>query len=309
MQNTNASTGVELIAQERQRQIEQEGWSLEHDQEHDDDSLARAAAIYATPTERRRMVWRNSADPGMAPGRGDYSWREPEGWPWEREAYKPTPDDRIRELVKAGALIAAEIDRLRAQNAPEIDPERVHVGEQFLYDNGDISVYIRVLSEPGASGLQGYAWWGDNEDESSATVVLTRSSKLAIWRNGCGSQFTQHLEEPRLLRLLEARLLEGLIAALGWEPDERVSWGADTLANHWALTIGSPPAIVGHPFTRGRQGPGGCWIVENDHGWHRVTFGIVNGPCEGLALTDRVGALDAALASVCAAEEPEVAGA
>jgi len=26
--------------------------------------------------------------------------------------WKPTPDDRVRELVKAGALIAAEIDRL-----------------------------------------------------------------------------------------------------------------------------------------------------------------------------------------------------
>jgi hypothetical protein len=26
--------------------------------------------------------------------------------------WKPSPDDRFRELVKAGALIAAEIDRL-----------------------------------------------------------------------------------------------------------------------------------------------------------------------------------------------------
>ena len=33
-------------------------------------------------------------------------------WPWNVVWWKPTPDDRIRELAKAGALIAAEIDRL-----------------------------------------------------------------------------------------------------------------------------------------------------------------------------------------------------
>ncbi|MEM5768085.1 MAG: hypothetical protein AAGU23_06610 [Bacillota bacterium] len=31
----------------------------------------------------------------------------------KKEKRKPTPDDRIRELKKAGALIAAEIDRLQ----------------------------------------------------------------------------------------------------------------------------------------------------------------------------------------------------
>jgi hypothetical protein len=34
-------------------------------------------------------------------------------WPWDREWWKPTPNNRIRELAKAGALIAAEIDRLQ----------------------------------------------------------------------------------------------------------------------------------------------------------------------------------------------------
>lgn len=32
--------------------------------------------------------------------------------PWDNEWWKPSPDDRKRELVKAGALIAAAIDRL-----------------------------------------------------------------------------------------------------------------------------------------------------------------------------------------------------
>jgi gamma-glutamylcyclotransferase (GGCT)/AIG2-like uncharacterized protein YtfP len=33
-------------------------------------------------------------------------------WPWDESAFKPSPDNRIKELTKAGALIAAEIDRL-----------------------------------------------------------------------------------------------------------------------------------------------------------------------------------------------------
>jgi len=38
-------------------------------------------------------------------------------WPWGKEWWKPS--DRRRDLVKAGALIAAEIDRLdRAKSKP-----------------------------------------------------------------------------------------------------------------------------------------------------------------------------------------------
>ena len=91
-------TGLELIALERQRQINVEVWTPEHDAGHDDEAIAKAAAVYATPAADRRMT----------------SGQEPELWPWEPEWYKPTPDDRIRELAKAGALIAAEIDRLQA---------------------------------------------------------------------------------------------------------------------------------------------------------------------------------------------------
>lgn len=34
-------------------------------------------------------------------------------WPFELEALKFTPKDRIRQLVKAGALIVKEIERLQ----------------------------------------------------------------------------------------------------------------------------------------------------------------------------------------------------
>lgn len=34
-------------------------------------------------------------------------------WPWDDKYWKPTPEDRIKELSKAGALIAAQIDYLQ----------------------------------------------------------------------------------------------------------------------------------------------------------------------------------------------------
>lgn len=37
-------------------------------------------------------------------------------WPWREESFKPS-DDQIRNLTKAGALIAAEIDRLHAMRS------------------------------------------------------------------------------------------------------------------------------------------------------------------------------------------------
>ena len=100
-------TAIEMIAAERWRQIEGEGWTPKRDDNHTDEELAIAAATYAMPEKKRlyRGLWR--AGDGVMP----HDW--PFEWDW-----KPTPGDRIRELVKAGALIVAEIDRLmRAGNS------------------------------------------------------------------------------------------------------------------------------------------------------------------------------------------------
>ncbi len=111
-------TGVELIAVERKRQMDDEGWTAKHDDEHDDHSLALAAAAYAAPE--------------VLYSRGDYAESVSfyEAWPrswatgWDkRPRFRDThklmdagaqgKSVRIRALVKAGALIAAEIDRLQ----------------------------------------------------------------------------------------------------------------------------------------------------------------------------------------------------
>lgn len=104
---------VEMIAIERFRQINAEGWSPEHDDEHTDSELARAAACYAL--DERTMERRVDGD---ASNRTLVSGLVPVIWPWSIRWWKPCPDDRIRELVKAGALIVAEIERLQRKAAP-----------------------------------------------------------------------------------------------------------------------------------------------------------------------------------------------
>lgn len=105
--------GAELIAAERQRQVEAEGWSPEHDDDHTLGELAAAGACYALQTTR----WRDSTILGAPLVRSIL-------WPWHIEWWKPAeypdpPYDRdvhrdkdVKDLVRAGALIAAEIDRL-----------------------------------------------------------------------------------------------------------------------------------------------------------------------------------------------------
>ena len=78
------------VLTERQRQISVEGWTPEHDdKERLPDELALAAASYVCADEQ-------NAPPAI--------------WPWDWSWWKPS--DRRRNLVKSGALILAEIERL-----------------------------------------------------------------------------------------------------------------------------------------------------------------------------------------------------
>lgn len=104
-------TAIELIAEERARQISVEGFDASHDDKHDDNQLANAAACYALDYRHsEREIW----DKPLL----DYLW------PWEPEWWKPE-ESRVRNLVKAGALIAAEIDRRqRAANGSDEPRQR-----------------------------------------------------------------------------------------------------------------------------------------------------------------------------------------
>lgn len=98
-------SGADLIAVERLRQLEAEGWTAEHDDAHDSGELCGAAMAY--------IANRDSASVDPEP---------PSWWPWESSWWKPS-DDPIRNLVKAGALLAAEIDRLQRLRVVHVLPD------------------------------------------------------------------------------------------------------------------------------------------------------------------------------------------
>ncbi len=102
-------TGIERIAAERLRQIEKEGWTPEHDDEHCPEDLEIAAACYAMPPEIR--LSKDAASDPAYHRTGDHS---PVLWPWGAEWWKPST--RERDLEKAGALLAAALD-LRMRGA------------------------------------------------------------------------------------------------------------------------------------------------------------------------------------------------
>lgn len=88
------------VLAERHRQIEAEGWTPEHDDEHEDETIAAMACFYAMPPGAREWC-AESTGYGATLGEAIL----PEGW-------EAKTGDRRRDLVKAGALILAEIERL-----------------------------------------------------------------------------------------------------------------------------------------------------------------------------------------------------
>jgi hypothetical protein len=91
--------GVAMIAAERRRQVEVEGWTAGHDDQHRKGEMALAAMCYAHPPYPARPAALSLF------------------WPWDMAWWKA--GERLRELSKAGALIAAEIDRLLRSARPE----------------------------------------------------------------------------------------------------------------------------------------------------------------------------------------------
>lgn len=99
--------GCAMICRERHRVKEEEGFGPKHDDRHSNDELAMAALSYTTPPIHRP----------------DAENHVPNIWPFEKEWYKPTPNNRVRELEKAGQFIAAEIDRLERKTTQCNKPE------------------------------------------------------------------------------------------------------------------------------------------------------------------------------------------
>lgn len=136
-------TSAELISEERKRQIENEGFDAEHDSKESFTELSRAAMAYIVSTID-----------GEVPG-ATY-------WPWGQKYYKQkTPR---KNLIRAGALIAAAIDRLDSEintvldsfNA-ELDRRMQGMTEEDLQHMGLESFY-GTIGSGSRSNAKSHAW-------------------------------------------------------------------------------------------------------------------------------------------------------
>lgn len=102
-------SAIEDVLKERSRQMIVHGWTIEHDDEHTDFSLAAAASCYANPMQIL-------VDGGGLTVMGVDDEALPLGWPetWDDGWWKPS--EYRRNLVKAAALLIAEIERIDRLN-------------------------------------------------------------------------------------------------------------------------------------------------------------------------------------------------
>lgn len=105
-QAVDLGPGIHAIAAERERQLTAEGFSRESDQEYLRGELAKAATAYV-----------QLAAMDLEAGTRDHiAWHGPAAvWPWAPEWWRPV--DARRDLVRAGALIAAQIDLIDSAKA------------------------------------------------------------------------------------------------------------------------------------------------------------------------------------------------
>lgn len=96
------------IAAERRRQVEVEGFTTDHDGCWPYGELAEAAACYASG--KPLFLESRTRRPSSMNPDGDLVVRYAPIWPWAEEWWKPKT--RRHNLVRAGALITAEIERI-----------------------------------------------------------------------------------------------------------------------------------------------------------------------------------------------------
>lgn len=98
---TVTAAAADVLA-ERQRQVTAEGWTAERDDGYQNSELADAAACYAIHAHNQ-------------------GFSTPAHWPWSQDWWKQTSPRR--DLVKAGALILAEIERLDRAAGIKVEAE------------------------------------------------------------------------------------------------------------------------------------------------------------------------------------------
>jgi hypothetical protein len=139
------------VLAERKRQIDGEGTVAEMDDQYTSRELAAAAVCYIEAA---------SYPAGM----------KPTGWPWAAEWWKPT--DYRRNLVKAGALLLAEIERLDRAAPPAMTREAWN------------QAYAAHMAEQGGLSLaDGLALAGSTDDffNDDCSPVDAADEEMSCW--------------------------------------------------------------------------------------------------------------------------------
>jgi hypothetical protein len=94
-------TGIELIAEERQRQIDKEGFTQEHDKIYEGDQLEDYAKFLLTGND----------------------FYFPSGWDriWHQKRFKRTHRENV---IKAAALLAAYLDQIENDSTIDTGPKQ-----------------------------------------------------------------------------------------------------------------------------------------------------------------------------------------
>lgn len=102
LESRTVTAAASDVLAERQRQVTAEGWTAERDDGYQNSELADAAACYAIHAHNQ-------------------GFSTPDHWPWSQDWWKQTSPRR--DLVKAGALILAEIERLDRAAGIKVEAE------------------------------------------------------------------------------------------------------------------------------------------------------------------------------------------
>jgi len=109
------SKAINDIIVERERQKSAEGWTPEHDDAHGRGQMANAAAAYAHLATLSPALYEAVAEDPVSAGLKTIVCIR-RLWPWDSRWFKPK--NPRRDLVRAAALIVAEIERIDRKDAP-----------------------------------------------------------------------------------------------------------------------------------------------------------------------------------------------
>lgn len=185
-----------------------EGWSPEHDDKHTDGVLARAASAYAFHATL------------SDPMRKSHTRNPPEGygWPWPDEWWKPTTPRR--DLVKAAALILAEIERLDRATAQT-------VSEPVTAVRCSECGWIGESTDLGAEGECG----GEGCPGTAVSEIADPAAMIEAWQESEGHYCGKQLADAGLIAPRPSTANEA--GALDMEPGDTV----------WDLTAAGEAAL------------------------------------------------------------------